>query len=173
MIVLIVVPSLSCVRLFCDPIDCSPLGSSRHGILQARTLEWVAMPSTRGSSQPRDRPLVSCTAGGFFTDWATWEAPQTTRHPGNSLNNGFKCLQLTQGSNPGLLHCRRILYQLSHNGSPRILEWVAYPFSRGSSRPRNQTGVSCIAGRFLTNWAIREAKMYIIYSYISQRILKL
>ena len=40
----------------------------------------------------------------------------------------------TQGSNPGLLHCKRILYQLSHQGSPRILEWVAYPFSSGSSR---------------------------------------
>ena len=39
----------------------------------------------------------------------------------------------TQGSNPGLLHCRWILYQLSHQGSPRRLEWVAYPFSRGSS----------------------------------------
>ena len=44
-----------------------------------------------------------------------------------------------------------------HRGSPKILEGVAYPFSRGSSRPRNQTGVSCIAGRFFTNWAIREA----------------
>ena len=39
----------------------------------------------------------------------------------------------TQGSNPVLLHCRRILYQLSHKGSPEILEWVAYPFPRGSS----------------------------------------
>ena len=39
----------------------------------------------------------------------------------------------TQGSNPGLPHCRQILYQLSHRGNPRILEWVAYPFSRGSS----------------------------------------
>ena len=45
----------------------------------------------------------------------------------------------TQGSNPGLPHCRRIFYQLSHKGNPRILEWVAYPFSRGSSQPRNQT----------------------------------
>ena len=51
------------------------------------------------------------------------------------------------GSNPGLLHCRRILYQLSCKGSPRILEWVAYPFSRESSQPRNQAGDSCIAGR--------------------------
>ena len=55
----------------------------------------------------------------------------------------------TQGSNPGLLHCRWILYQLSHKGSPRTLEWVAYPFSRGSSR-------LSIPG--LTNWAIREAQ---------------
>ena len=57
----------------------------------------------------------------------------------------------TQGSKPGLLHCRRIPYQLSHKGSPRILEWVAYPFSRGSSQPRNRTGVSCIAGGFFTS----------------------
>ena len=48
-------------------------------------------------------------------------------------------------------------YQLNHKGSPRILEWVAYPFSRGSSWPRNWTRVSCIAGGFFTNWAIREA----------------
>ena len=57
----------------------------------------------------------------------------------------------TQGSNPGLPYCRRILYQLSHKGSPRILEWVAYPFSSRSSRSRNQTGASCITGRFFTN----------------------
>ena len=64
----------------------------------------------------------------------------------------------TQRLNPGLLHkCRRFLYQLSHRGSPRILEWVAYPFSSESSRPRNQTWVSCIAGIFFTNWALREA----------------
>ena len=56
-----------------------------------------------------------------------------------------------------LLHCRRILYQLSQKGSPRILDWVADPFSRGSSWPRNWTRVFCIAGRFFTNWAIREA----------------
>ena len=55
------------------------------------------------------------------------------------------------------LHCRWILYQVSHKGSPRILQWVAYPFSTGSTWPRNQTGVTCIAGRFFTNWVIREA----------------
>ena len=63
----------------------------------------------------------------------------------------------TQGSNWSLPHCRLILYQLSHKGSPSILEWVAYPFSSGSFWPRNRTRVSCIAGGFFTNWDIREA----------------
>ena len=64
---------------------------------------------------------------------------------------------LIQGLNPGLLHCRWIFYQLRHKGSPRTLECVAYPFSSRSSWPRNQSGVSSIAGRFFTNCAIREA----------------
>ena len=62
----------------------------------------------------------------------------------------------TQGSNP-VLHCRWVLYQLNQEGSPRILEWVAYPFSTESSQPRNRTRVSFIAGRFFTNWAMRES----------------
>jgi len=59
--------------------------------------------------------------------------------------SGLPCPPPGDLPNPGLPHCKRILYCLSHQGSPRILEWVAYPFSRGSSQPRNQTGVSCIA----------------------------
>ena len=54
----------------CDPVDCSPLGSTVHGILQARVLEWVAIPFFRVSSQPRDRAQVFCFAGRFFTIWA-------------------------------------------------------------------------------------------------------
>ena len=50
-----------------------------------------------------------------------------------------------------------ILYQLSQKGSSRILKWVTYPFFSGSSRPRNRTAVSCMAGRFFTNWTILEA----------------
>ena len=56
--------------ILCDPLDSSSPGSSVHGILQARTLEWVAMPSSRGSSWSRDWTCVSCgscIAGGFFT----------------------------------------------------------------------------------------------------------
>ena len=73
-----------------------------------------------------------------------WSCSVVLYSPWNSLcqNTGVGSLSLlqgifpTQGSNPGLLHCRRILYQLSHKGSPKILEWVAYPFSRGSSLPQ-------------------------------------
>ena len=59
----------------CDPMDCSPPGSSIHEILQARILEQVAISFSRGSSQPRDWTQVSCVAGRFFTLWATREAP--------------------------------------------------------------------------------------------------
>ena len=58
----------------CDPVDCSLPGFSVHGILQARILERVAIPFSKGSSWPRDRTQVSCFAGGFFTIWATKEA---------------------------------------------------------------------------------------------------
>ena len=59
--------SLQLCPALCDPRDCSPPGSSVHGILQARILEWIAMPSSRGSSQPRDQIRISYIAGGFFT----------------------------------------------------------------------------------------------------------
>ena len=62
--------SLQLCPILCDPMDCSPPASSVHKILQARILEWVAMPSSRGSLQPKDRTYISydsCTASGFFT----------------------------------------------------------------------------------------------------------
>ena len=55
-----------CLTL-CNPVDCSLPGSSIHEILQARILEWVAIPFSRGSSQPRDQTQVSCISGRFFT----------------------------------------------------------------------------------------------------------
>ena len=66
----------SCLTL-CEPMDCIPPGSSVHGILQARILEWVAMPSSKGYFQHRDRTCISLSpalASGFFTTSATWEA---------------------------------------------------------------------------------------------------
>ena len=70
------------VQTLCDPMDCSLPGSSVHGILQARILEWVAVPVSRGSSQPRNfESGVSCIAGGFFTSWATREALNSALPP--------------------------------------------------------------------------------------------
>ena len=107
---------------FCNPMDCSPPGSSVHG----------------------DSPGKNTGVGCHFLVQGIFP---------------------TQGSKPGVPHCRRILYHLSHKGSPRILEWLAYPFYRGSSQPRNWTVVSYVAGRFFTSWAIREAliEVYLIY----------
>ena len=69
----------------CDPMDCSPPGSSVHEISQARTLEWVAMPFSRGSSWPNDGTQVSPIAGRFFTVWATVSKFFTTEPPGKLL----------------------------------------------------------------------------------------
>ena len=87
--------------------------------------------------------------------YSPWNSPgQNTGVGSLSL---FQGIFSTQGSNPGHLHCRWIPYQLSHRGRPGILEWVAYPFSSGSSQPRNWTRISCISGGFFTNWVMREA----------------
>ena len=94
----------------------------------------------------------------LFTITKTWksESCSVVSHF-LQLHGLYSWIFPTQGSDSGLLHCRWILYQLSHKESPRILEWVAYPFSSRYSCPRNQTRFSCAAGRFFTNWAIREA----------------
>ena len=66
----------SCLTL-CDPVDCNSPGFSVHGILQVRILQWVAMPSSRGSSWPRDRTCISCIGRQILYHWATFEAPIT------------------------------------------------------------------------------------------------
>ena len=102
----------SCSTL-CDPIDCSPQGSSVHGILQARRLEWVAIPFSRGSFLPRD-PGIKPRSPALQADSLQSEPP------GKPKNTGVGSLVLpqeifpTQELNPGLLHCRQILYQLSY-----------------------------------------------------------
>ena len=96
-----------------DPMDCSPPGSSAHGILQTRILEWVSMPSSRGSPQPRDKTQVSCFVRGFFTISATREAMNT----GLSSLSRLQGIFLDQESNQSLLHCRWVLYQGFPGGS--------------------------------------------------------
>ena len=108
--------------------------------------------------------------------------PHGLSSPWNSpdQNTGVGSLSLlqgifpTQGLNPSIPHCWQILYQLSHQSSPKILEWVVYPFSRGSSWPRNQTRVSCIAGGFFTSRAHKEApEMRVIKSILVKSQIKL
>ena len=84
------------------------------GIHQARILEWVAMLSYRGSSQPRDQTQVSCIAGGIFT----FEPPRKPKNTGVGSLSLLQQIFPTQESNRLLLHCRWILYQLSYEGSP-------------------------------------------------------
>ena len=98
--------TLSHVQLFVTPLGCSPAGSSVHGILQARTLEWVAISFSRGSSQPRDWTWATYIAGGFFTTWDTRKAQYDPRKPlmkecklgDRSSFTGFL------GSDPGKVH---------------------------------------------------------------------
>ena len=119
-----------------NPLQCSYLENLRDGGAWWAAIYGVAQSRTRLkrlSSSSSSSSSLSLLRGIFPT--------QGRSNP---------------GSNPSLPHCRQILYQLSHKGSPRILEWVAYPFSSRSSWPRNQIGVSCIAGGFFTSWAIRE-----------------
>ena len=115
-----------------------------HGYNNSAVLSYSVMSH---SSHPRDYSLPGFSVCGDS--------------PGK--NTGVGCHVLlqgifpTQGLNPSLPHCMQILYCLSYQGSPRMLEWVIYPISRGSSWSRNRTGLSCIAGRFFTSWATREA----------------
>ena len=86
--------------------------------------------------------------------YSPWNSPgQNTGVGSLSLLQGIFPTQISNSSRP---HCRWILYQLSHQGSPRILGWVVYPFTRENSWPRNTTRVSCIAGGFFTHWATWE-----------------
>ena len=71
-------------QTLCIPMDCSLPGSSIHGILQARVLEWIAIPFSRGSSTSRDRTQVFCIAGKFFTA----ESPRKPRKEGVSAGSG-------------------------------------------------------------------------------------
>ena len=161
------------------------MGFSRHEYWNGLPFPTSGDFSNPGKIKPTS--LVSpVLAGGFFNTSASWEAqvnsvlvaqshlilcdPLDYSPPGSSVhgnspgkNTGVGChallqgIFLTQGLIPGLPHCRQILDCLSHEGSPWILEWVACPFCRGSSWPRNWARVSCIACRFFTRWAPREA----------------
>ena len=94
------------------PTLCDPMGYTVHGILQARILEWVAFPFSRGSSQPRSNP------GLLQADSLPAEQQEKPKNPGVGSLSLLQWIFPTQESNQGLLHCRQILYQLSCQGSP-------------------------------------------------------
>ena len=101
-------------------------------------LEWIAIPSFRGSFQSRDWSWIPCLEGRFFTIWATRESEMWKV----KVKVAQSCLTLCD---PGIPQARI------------FIEWVCVPFCRESSGPRIQTRLSYITGRFFTNWAIREA----------------
>ena len=127
----------SCLTL-CNPMDCSPPGASVHGISQARILEWVAISSSRGSSQPRDWTQVFCIAGGFFTSWATREALIIVACCNIMCFVIQLCLTLCDP-----MDCSPPDPSVHGILQARILGWVTVPFSRVFSWPRDRTQVSC------------------------------
>ena len=123
--------SLSHVRLFADPMDCSLPGSSIHGIFQAKVLERVAISFSRGSSQPRDQTWVSCTAGRCFTFWATREAPVEKNLPAMQETQVWSLHRedpLEEGMAP---HSSILAWKILWTGEPGGLQ------STGSQRVRH------------------------------------
>ena len=150
------------------------LGTSVAGLLSRSGLTVDRLSHTWLAESKENNDMIPKKQGpGIYVETESWSVvsnslqPHKLYSPWNSpgQDTGVGSLSLlqgiflTQGSNPGLPHCRQILYQLCHQGSPRILEWVAFPFHRGSSQPRDQTQVSHIAGRFFTSWATREPQL--------------
>ena len=127
-------------------------------------LDQLKVALNKSESESRSVVSNSLRPHGLYS---TWNSPgKNARVGSHSLLQGiFSPRDWTQvsraSSHPGIepswTRIGGVLHQLSHQESPRILEWVAYPFSGGSSRPRNGTRVSCITGGLFTNWATREA----------------
>ena len=125
---------------------------SNPGFLQRRQILYHLSYQVNLMSNQFSRSVVSDSLQPHESQPARlcpWDSP--------GKNTGVGCHALlqgifsTQGSNPSLPHCRQILYHLSHQGSPGILEWVACPFVRGSSRLWNRIRVSSFAGGFFTS----------------------
>ena len=178
-----VVSSCFATPLDCSPPDSSVHGISHARILEGvansfsrgsspptdRT--WVSCLAGRFfTPKPPGKPPGNLGLCLVAQSCLTLRDTMDYSPPGSSVqgdspgqNTGVGCHALlqgifpTQGLNPGLPCCRQILYHLSYQESPRILVWVAYPFSRVSSQPRDWTQVSCIAGRLFTFRTTREA----------------
>ena len=110
-----------CLTL-CDPMDCSLLDSSVHGILQERILEWVAIPFSRGSSQPRDRTWASNTAGRFFTVYATRDAAKYPTMPRTAPQRRIILLMCPDAETEHTSFCLQLPVR------PPAVKWLCRPF---------------------------------------------
>ena len=142
-------------QVYWSGLPCLPPGNLPNPEIEPRSIVDGSFTiwATRNALNPS---LISCRESESCSvvsdslrpmDWGPWNSP--------GQNTGVA----SHKSNPGLPRSpalRADSLQLSYKGSPRILEWVAYPFFSRSSWSRNWTGVSCFAGRFFTNWATRE-----------------
>ena len=123
-------------------MDCSPLGSSVHGVLQARIVEWVDMPSSKGSSRPRDWTLVSCTEGGLYHLSHQGSLPEIISAPkcfkflNNSLEQGY-CLEweIRQGD----LH---VFFSNSKQHNSVFFVCLFFPIFYGSEESISRTVLS-------------------------------
>ena len=161
----------------CNPMDCSPPNSSVHGTSQARIQEWISISFSMGSSQHRDWTCISCVGRHILYCWAIREVPilcdhsskpeffpLLLRHDGIQISTEsvskklwkmkVKVTQLC----PTL--CDPIDFTVHGILQARILEWVAFSFSRRSSQPRDWNQISRIAGGFVTSWTTKEAQEY-------------
>ena len=169
---MIVVESLSCVQFFHNPVYSSPPGSSIHGIFQARILEWVAISFSSDRVHQRlkngrpDHRKFYIQKGNMVSTYlicisSYYSAYEDIKNIISSFFFWIKCLYPSQLKSESE-SCSVMSNSLWPHGlvcrilQARILEWVAFPFSRESSRPRGRTQVSHIACGFFTSWATRE-----------------
>ena len=159
-----------CLTLF-DPKDHSSQGSSVHGILQARILEWITILFSRGSSQLRDQTWVSCIAGRFFTVWATREAHSINIH---SLRKKEKWAFILCGCNEVCPVKEVFGRQVTDTGTGRgqaaepqggglDLDWKPVELS-DEEMQKNEQGKE--GNGFLHKWPIYQ---YLFGVYLSQR----
>ena len=132
----------------CDPMDCSLPGSSVHGILQQRVLQWVAISFSRRCSQPRDQTQVSCITGRFFTEWATREAPYSQQYSSIlKLSCNLWCTDIWGGRVLSIWAIGKLVScQVKQRASLRAHHWCANQPARSQfSEPAPFSGF-CIPG---------------------------
>ena len=129
------VKSLQSCPILCDPMDCSPPGSSVHGVLQAKMLEWVAISSSRGFSQPRNQTLSLTSpamAGEFFTTSTTWETPSKKKKAIGCLEGSFFIIQIQHSRGEMGGSCCRSQHGVGHTSPKSLQAMTRYLWGRAA-----------------------------------------